>query len=183
MSRLGRATLALYNSYDPKNFREAHRRALARAGPLALAFDLNLATFGFPFPKDLTTPQEITDWVSTTTSIGEEGGYLRELATKGRFQTFDFPGKGFPPQLGEVVLTTRKPFSKRRISVDQVGDILSEGRSVLLVFDLGPKGAPKGVFEIATFHLDITSRGLSLETCTAMGAVSAVVAYTIRSKV
>ena len=40
MSRLGRATIALYNSYDPTKFREAHRRALARAGPLALAFDL-----------------------------------------------------------------------------------------------------------------------------------------------
>jgi len=56
MSRLGRPTIALYNSYDPKNFREAHRRALARAGRLALAFDLNLATFGFPFPAELTTP-------------------------------------------------------------------------------------------------------------------------------
>ncbi len=182
MPRLGRATLALYNSYDPKSFREAHRRALARAGPLALAFDLNLATFGFPFPKDLLTPQEIADWVSTTTSIGEEGGYLKELTAKGRFQTFDYPGRGFPPQLGEVVLTTRKPFAERKVSVDQVCEMLEQGKSVLLVFGLGPKGAPKEVFGIASHHLDITSRGLSLETCTAMGAVSAVVAHRLRNK-
>lgn len=67
MSRLGRATIALYNSYDPTKFREPHRRALARAGPLALTFDLNLATFGFPFPAELQTPREIADWVATTT--------------------------------------------------------------------------------------------------------------------
>ena len=34
--RLGRITISIYNSYDPVNFREAHRRILARAGPLAL---------------------------------------------------------------------------------------------------------------------------------------------------
>jgi NADH-quinone oxidoreductase subunit B len=106
MSRLGRPTIALYNSYDPKSFREAHRRALARAGPLALAFDFNLATFGFPFPAELTTPQEIADWVATTTSIGEHGGFLKELTAKGRFQTFGYPNRGFPPQLGDAVLTT-----------------------------------------------------------------------------
>ncbi len=80
--RLGRATIAIYNSYDPNNFREAHRRILARAGPLALAFDCNLVTIGFPFPQDLTTPQQIADWVSTTTSIGEDGSYLKDVASR-----------------------------------------------------------------------------------------------------
>src|SRR5207249_8391324 len=42
----GRITLGLYNSYDPVRFAEAHRRAIARAAPIALAFDANLATFG-----------------------------------------------------------------------------------------------------------------------------------------
>src|SRR5512133_807837 len=116
-NRLGRMTIAIYNSYDPNSFREAHRRILARAGPLALAFDCNLATFGFPFPADLTTPQEIADWVATTTSIGEDGQYLKELTAKGRFQTFPYPNKGFPPQLGEVVLTTRKPEAGKKISL------------------------------------------------------------------
>lgn len=98
--RPGRATLGLWNSYDPNRFREAHRRVLARAGPLALAYELNLAAFGFPFPQELSTPQEIADWVATTTSIGEDGAYLKELAAKGRFQTFPYASKGFPPQLG-----------------------------------------------------------------------------------
>ncbi len=180
MSRLGRATIALYNSYDPTKFREAHRRALARAGPLALAFDLNLATFGFPFPAELQTPQEIADWVATTTSIGEHGGFLQELTEKGRFQTFPYPNRGFPPQLGEAILTTRKPAPERRIDVDDVAALLRSGRSVLVIFGLGPKGAPREAFEMCRRHMDITAGGFSLETCTAMGAVAGVIAHKLR---
>lgn len=167
----GRVTIGLYNSYDPVRFHESHRRALARAGPLALAFDCNLATFGFPYEKELSTPVEIANWVSTTTSIGESGAYLVELANKGRFSAFDFPKKGFPPQLGEVVVTTRKPSSERKASLSDVRSALKSGRSVLLVFGLGPRGLPKEVFEIGQKHLDVTAKGLSLETCTALGAV------------
>ncbi|MCU0851634.1 MAG: DUF531 domain-containing protein [Thermoplasmata archaeon] len=167
----GRATIGLYNSYDPIKFHESHRRALARAGPLALAFDCNLTTFGFPYDKDLSTPIEIAQWVSTTTSIGESGAYLVELSQKGRFSCFDFPKKGFPPQLGEVVITTRKPSRDKSVSSQEVRSTLKSGRSVLLVFGLGPRGLPKEVFDMCDKHLDITGRGLSLETCTALGTV------------
>jgi len=167
----GRVTIGLYNSYDPVKFHESHRRALARAGPLALAFDCNLATFGFPYDKELSTPAEIANWVSTTTSIGESGAYLIDLAARGRFSAFEFPKKGFPPQLGEVVVTTRKPSYERKVSLSDVRSSLKSGRSVLLVFGLGPRGLPKEIFEIGQKHLDVTSKGLSLETCTALGAV------------
>jgi len=167
----GRATIGLYNSYDPVKFHESHRRALARAGPLALAFDCNLATFGFPYDKNLSTPVEIAGWVSTTTSIGESGAYLVELAEKGRFSCFDFPKKGFPPQLGEAVTTTRKPTKQKLVNSAQIRSDLNAGKSILLVFGLGPRGLPKDVFEMTQKHLDITGRGLSLETCTALGAV------------
>lgn len=178
-NRLGRATIAIFNSYDPNSFREAHRRILARAGPLALAFDCNLATFGFPFPAELTTPQEIADWVATTTSIGEDGSYLKDIATKGRFQIFPYPVKGFPPQMGEVVLTTCNPDKGKNRSVDEVAQMLMGGRSVCLVFGAGPKGVPKDIHEFARNHMDITFGEFSLETCTAMGACVAVLAHKI----
>lgn len=167
----GRVTIGLYNSYDPIKFHESHRRALARSGPLALAFDCNLATFGFPYDKELSTPIEIANWISTTTSIGESGRYLIELSEKGRFSCFDFPNKGFPPQLGEAVVTTRKPSSGRAATASDVRATLKSGKSVLLVFGLGPRGLPKDVFQMSQKHLDVTGRGLSLETCTALGAV------------
>ena len=139
-----------------------------------MAFDCNLATFGFPYDKELSTPAEIAQWISTTTSIGESGRYLVELAGKGRFSAFDFPKKGFPPQLGEVVVTTRKPMAAKKVTASEVRTLVLSGRSALLVFGLGPRGLPADIFDMSQKHLDITGRGLSLETCTALGAVVAL---------
>src|SRR3989475_11877771 len=101
----GRMTIGLYNSYDSVRFAEAHSRAIARAAPLALAFDGSLATFGIPYAKELRTPQEVAVWASGTPRIGEAGQYLRELADLGRFELFGVPNPGVPPQRGEVVVT------------------------------------------------------------------------------
>jgi hypothetical protein len=141
---------------------------------LALAFDCNLATFGFPYGKELDTPAEIAAWISTTTSIGESGGYLVELAGRGRFSAFDFPKKGFPPQLGEVVVTTRKPEVPKKVSAADIRSLVASGKSILLVFGLGPRGLPSNIFDMSSRHLDVTGRGFSLETCTALGAVVAL---------
>jgi hypothetical protein len=170
----GRMTIGLYNTYNPTKFMEAHRRVLARSGPVAFAFDCNLATFGFPYEKELRTSKDIVDWLSTTTSIGEGGEYLIKLAELGRFQAFESPKKGFPPQLGEVVITTRKPAPEKTTSPKRMSEIIKGGQSVLLLFGLGPHGLPKSLFEIGKYHLDITEKKLSLETCTALGAVPAV---------
>lgn len=179
---IGRSTIGLWNSYDPHHFREAHRRLLARAGPLAFAFDMNLATFGFPFPSELSTPTEVADWVSTTTTIGEEGRYLRELASKGRFQMFPYARKGFPPQLGEIILTTSTPDMERKRTPVDICRMLISGKSVCLLFGAGPKGIPKELIDSADHHFDVTFGGHSLETCTALGAVVAVIAHTLKMK-
>jgi len=175
----GRITIGLYNSYDPVRFAEAHRRAVARAGPLCLAFDYNLALFGFPFPSGdeeagtgLKLPRDVAGWLSTTTSIGEGGKYTMDLAERGRLHIFDFPKGGFPPQLGTVVLTTSKPREKKAMSMVEVAE-LARRSSLCLVFGLGPHGVPEKVFPMAKHHMDVTGSGRSLETCTAMGAVAA----------
>ena len=173
----GRMTLGLYNSYDPVKFHEAHRRALARAGPLALAYDANLATFGFPYPPELLQPRDIVRWVAGTTTIGEGGQYLIELTELGRFQAFGFPHKGFPPQLGTVVVTTAKPEDKRAMDAATAASLLRAGKSLLLVFGLGPRGLEETeVGAMAAHHIDITGKRYSLETATALGAVPAAIA-------
>lgn len=175
-------TIGLYNSYDPIKFAEAHRRAIARSAPVALAFDSNLATFGFPYERELRTPQEIAKWVSGTTSIGEEGRYLRELAEAGRFLTFEFPHRGFPPQLGEVVITTNRTEDRRQTSARSLANLLRRGTSILLVFGLGPHGLDdRDVLPLGRFHFDITGKGITLETATAIGAAPAIIATLVAS--
>ena len=168
----GRLTIGLYNSYDPRKFHEAHRRSLARAGPIALAFECNLVTFGFPMDPTLKTPIEIAQWITTTTSIGQDGEYLLQLAQTGRYSNYSFIDKGFPPQLGTIVITTCHPASNKAIDVAFVANLLLKRQSVCLIFGLGRKGLPPKIINRGQYHLDITAgRGISLETCTALGAV------------
>jgi hypothetical protein len=174
-------TIGLYNSYDPVRMHEAHRRALARAGPLCLGFDCNLLTIGFPYGREMRTPAEIVAWISETTSIGKDGEYLVRLAEAGRFQACDFPRRGFQPQYGLPVLTTCRPSSPKSITPLGAAELLSEGQSILLVFGLGPRGVPKDVHDICARHLDVTGRGLSMETATAMGAVPASISAHLES--
>ena len=178
----GRMTIGLYNSYDPVKFAEAHRRVIARAAPVALAFDANLATFGFPYDKELRTPMEIAAWVSGTTSIGEEGRYLRDLAEAGRFLAFPFPNRGFSPQLGEVVITTHRPDPKKRVDARSLADRLRAGTSILLVFGLGPHGLEnRDVLGLGQYEFDLTGRGIVLETATAIGAAPALIATHLKA--
>jgi hypothetical protein len=171
----GRLTMGLYNSLDQVKLAEAHRRALARAAPVAAAFDCNLAVFGFPFDKELRTPMEIAEWLVTTTSIGQGGDWIVKLASEGRFNSFPLPRGGFPPQLGKVVIATRKPRKELSIAPVEASDMLDQGRSLLLVFGLGPRGLPQKVMDMGMFHLDLTGRGISFETCTAIGAAPAII--------
>ncbi|MGA1849201.1 MAG: DUF531 family protein [Thermoplasmatota archaeon] len=171
----GRLTIGLYNSLDQVKLAEAHRRALARAAPVAEAFDCNLAVFGFPFDKELRTPVEIADWLVTTTSIGQGGDWIVKLAKEGRFNSFPLPKGGFPPQMGKVVIATRKPRKDLSIGPSEVAGVLDRGKSLLLVFGLGPRGLPQKVMDMGLHHMDLTGRGISFETCTAIGAAPAII--------
>ena len=136
-----------------------------------MAMDMNLALFGFPFPEDITQPKELAAWIADGTSIGAHGGYFMELAEKGRFLSFPYPSKGFPPQLGEAILTTSKPDAKKSITLKQTVEMVERGQSILLVFGIGPHGVPKDIMKIPRYNLDITTGGFSLETCAALGSV------------
>ena len=111
---------------------------------------------------------------ATGTSIGDGGQYLIDLAKAGRFSIFDKPNKGFPPQFGEVIVTTRKPDPSKSISPKELASMVKRGQSILLLFGLGPHGLPKEIFKVGKFHLDISGKGYSMETATAIGAVPAV---------
>ena len=169
--RRGRMTIGIYNAYDPKTFREPHRRVISRAGDLAMAFNMNLALFGFPIPEDCKTPMEIANFIAGTTSIGAHGDNFVQLAELGRFQTFPYPAKGFPPQLGKVVLTTCKPEPKKQLTTAQLADLVAGGQSILLIFGIGPHGTPKEVHALSDVDFEVTGGNFSLETCTALGAV------------
>ena len=165
-------TLGIVNTYDRIKVHEAHYRSIARAAPVAFAFGFNLALFDYPFNMKA---EELVGFVKDRTTIGDSGRYLEELFRKGRFFVFDLPEKGFQPQFGSAVVTTSDPAREKTINVDALVELINKKKSFLFLIGLGHRGLPEGLFEMAQYHLDITSKGVSLETCTAIGAVPAVI--------
>lgn len=181
----GRLTLGLYNCYDPKQWHDIMRITLARVGPVALAFECDVATFGFPFAQarrrgsktteGLGTGQDIAAFVVEGTSIGEGGELFQDLVDAGRFHMHPFPGtEGFPARLGRVVATTPSPDPAKALTPLQIARELAAGRDQLMLYGLGPRGLPREVLQGAPHHLEITGRGLSMETATALGALPAL---------
>ncbi len=168
--KIGRVTIGLYNTYDRSRIHDIHIRTIARASPICYAFDMNLALFGFPF-KDKQS--SIVEELSSSTTISD-GVYIKKLYDEGRLLFFDFVERGFPPQLGIIVATTSKPDEKKSIKFSELVDICLGGKSIALIIGLGRKGLPSNVKQIADYHLDITSKRISLETCTAIGAIPAM---------
>ncbi len=167
----GRLTLGLFNTYDTQKLHEIHRRSVARASALCYAFDINLALFGFPLPKKR---EEAIETIKGTTTIGG-GEYIEVLADMQRLNFFDFPVRGFPPQLGTPVATTSKPHEKKLVTPRQIRERLRAGESILLIMGLGRRGLPKEILESVREHLELTGKSVSLETCTAMGVIACLV--------
>jgi hypothetical protein len=165
-------TLGIVNTYDKIKLHEAHYRSIARAAPIAYAFGFNLALFDYPFKMNA---EELVDFVKDKTTIGESGKYLEELFRQGKFFVFDLPEKGFQPQFGSVVVTTSRPAGEKQLQLPALAGLINKKKSFLFLIGLGHKGLPDKLFELAPYHLDITAKGVSLETCTAIGAVPAVI--------
>ncbi len=164
-------TLGLYNTYDKEKVVEAHYRGIARGAPIAYAYGFNLALVGFPYDFG---KQELVEFVKDNTTIGASGLYLQKLYDEKRLYVMDVPEKGFPAQFGSLVVTTSKPEKKKNATADELADMMARNKPLFILIGLGRKGLPKEYFEMSQYQLDITGgKGISLETCTAIGAIAA----------
>ena len=163
MKKLKRMTLILYNSYDKTRWHEAHKRAIARAAPICYAFDCNLAIMDFPC-------EDVGDILNIKTTIGNSGEYLEKLIEKNRFFIVD----KFLPQFGIPIASTSKPDEKKVITPLDTAHLLKK-KPVGIYVGLGRHGLPKDIIESSLYHLDITEKKVSLETCTAIGCIPAVI--------
>jgi len=161
-----RINLALYNTYDKLRWHEAHKRAIARASPIAKACEGNLILLDFP----VKSKEEVIEKVKDTT--------LDIAFLKGeKFHVM----KALPPQFGIAIATTSKPKKEKSISPNNVVRLL-EKNSICLIIGLGRKGLPKEIKDKAKYHLDITMKGIPLETCTAIGAIPLAIYHLRRRK-
>lgn len=140
-------TLALVNTYEG-GLKVTHLRAVAKAAPLCVAFDLDLALVDFP-TDDL---DGLVAQCNAETRIGAEGKHVQQLHNAGRIH--------LQAPAGAWIASTPNPTKKCSLA----GDVLLMG--------LGPKGLPATVLEEAQYHYEITGKEVHLETATAMGILA-----------
>ncbi len=153
--------ICLVNTYDKLKLHEIHLRTIARAAPLCYAFNFHLALLDFPFWKN---EKEVAKEVSEYTTIGEGGKYLIELFESGKLHLID----KIPAHFGEVIATTSKPDKNKSLSYEDISNF----PSATFLIGLGRRGLPKELLKSVRYHFDVTQRGISLETCSAIGAIA-----------
>jgi hypothetical protein len=157
-------TLCLVNTYDKLILHEIHLRSIARAVPLCYAFRFHLALLDFDFWKN---EGEMVRSVTEYTTIGEHGKYAIELLETGKIHLI----KKIPAHFGEIIATTSKPDPVKKLSEEELRKLLKYESTTFLI-GLGRRGLPKDLMKRAKHHLDITWRGVSLETCSAIGVIA-----------
>ena len=172
-------TIGLVNTYDKIKVLDAHYRAIARSAPICYAYGYNLALFDFPFDLNV---DELTKIITEKTTIGDSGKYLDILNREKRVSNLPLPKKGFQSHLGAPVVTTSKPDKKFQINSCQLVEEIMNNKSFLILIGLGRKGLPKSILRFSKYHLDITGNGVSLETCTAIGAIPSTIHSIMNTK-
>ncbi len=170
-----RHILGLYDTYEG-GLKPVHIRMIARAAPLCMAYDLDLALFGFP-TRDL---DRLVARVLGDTNIGKGGRYLKNLKNHGRISLIHC-SQQVPPtrqdwlKLGLPVATTSRPSDSKARTLDHA---LKASRKdhprgrLCLIMGLGRKGLPKSLLDSVEHHVELTGSNISLETSTAMGIIA-----------
>jgi len=167
-----RHVLAVYDTYEG-GLKDVHLRAVARAAPLCYAFDLDLALLGFP----ATDVGSLANAAADETNIGDGGRYLEELSRAGRVHLVACTTKDPPTdwsRLGLPVATTSKPAAGKATDLPgafNAAKAAGSGR-VCLIMGLGKRGLPPSLLRAVNHHLELTGRGVSMETATAMGVMA-----------
>lgn len=152
--------LCLYNSYDKLRIHDIHTRSVARAAPVCFALKFHLVLLDFPEP--------MYDLVAHNTTIGESGKFLQALKANSKFSELT---KRLP--LASIVITTSHPDSQKEVSCRSLADLYVRGEQLAFVIGLGRRGLPTSLRKKGTYHWDVTGKGVSLETCTAIGYIAA----------
>lgn len=152
--------LCLYNSYDKLRVHDIHVRSVARAAPVCFVLGFHLVLLDFPEP--------MFERVVRSTTIGESGKFLEALKTSAKFSELT---KKVP--LATLVVTTSRPDPDKKIDCQTLVELSVRGENLAFIVGLGRRGLPQTLRKKARYHWDVTDRGVSLETCTALGFIGA----------
>lgn len=162
-----RPILALYNAYDG-GLKPVHLQMLARAAPLALAFDFDVLLIGYP-SNDLAA---LANQAARETQIGDGNNLVNQLLREHRIALV---GKEhhLHPNMWNVpaafVALTQNPEQSKACDLRA---LLAGPDRVGLIMGLGSRGLPPQLLRATPLHYELTGRNVPLETSTVMGIVA-----------
>ena len=165
--------LVLINTKKSDDLSEFQRRWIARVAPICKAYDLHLTLFNFKIDD---SPINFAKKIAPSTSIGEGGKRLVELAQKGKVQITDL---SLPQNLGIIVICTSKPEQNKEKSIDYISKLLNNEK-IALIFgcDEHQNQITKKIRADSKYHLDITGKGIKLTLDSEIGAVTSILSKT-----
>ena len=173
----GNHVLALYDAYEGR-MKVGHFRAIARAAPLCVAYDLDLALIGFPSED----PEAMVAGAVSETTVGRGGKLIETLHSAGRIHCVPASMADSPSRWGDLgtpVATTSRPDPEKSCTLGRNG-LIPRGRTgsappdgrLCVVMGLGKKGLPPSLLARFHHHIELTGKNVPLETATAMGIIA-----------
>ena len=159
--------LVLVNSKSNDKFSDSHRRLIAKIAPVCFAYNFHLILVNFKIDD---SPLNFAKEMAPSTSIGESGERLVELAKKGMIQITNLPITG---KIGKTIICTSKPDKKKVVNVEKIAEI-SKNEKLALVFgcDGNRNKNIRKLLDFAKYHLDISDKGIKLEIDLEIGAIA-----------
>ena len=159
--------LVLVNSKSNGNFSDSHRRLIAKIAPVCFAYNFHLILVNFKIDD---SPLNFAKEIAPSTSIGESGGRLVELAKKGMIQITNLPITG---RIGETVICTSMSDKNKVANIEKIAE-MSKNEKLTLVFgcDQNRNKNIRKLIDFAKYHLDISDKGIKLEIDTEIGAIA-----------
>ena len=159
--------LVLVNAKSTDIFSDSHRRLIAKIAPVCFAYNFHLILVNFKIDD---SPLNFAKEIAPSTSIGESGERLVELAKKGMIQITNLPIAG---KIGETVICTSRPDKSKVTNIEKIAE-MSKNEKLALVFgcDENRNKNVRKLLDFTKYHLDISNKGIKLEIDSEIGAIA-----------
>jgi hypothetical protein len=159
--------LVLVNAKSTDIFSDSHRRLIAKIAPVCFAYNFHLILVNFKIDD---SPLNFATEIAPSTSIGESGKILVELAKKGMIQITNLPIAG---KIGETVICTSRPDKRKVTNIGKIAEI-SKNEKLALVFgcDENRNKNVRKLLDFTKYHLDISNKEIKLAIDSEIGAIA-----------
>ena len=162
--------IVIVNSKSNEKFSDDHRRLITKFSPVCHAYNFHLVLVNF---KINSSPLDFARRMAPSTSVGNSGESLIELAKMGKLKITKLPLKS---NFGRTIICTSEPNNLKTKNVKEVANLMKK-ETITLIFGCEMKHNKniRDLIKSANYHLDISNNGIKLSLDTELGAITTLI--------